>query len=117
MARYTRSAIQAVGVGRSQGQSTPMLSDDIAEVLRSHRPRPPATAAELEAFERRTGITLDLEFRTFYGACNGAELFPGTGDPYRFVPLSEIARFGIATKRPPRPDDVYGFLEFQDAPG
>lgn len=92
-----------------------MLSEDIAEILRSHRPSRPATTAELEAFERRTGVAMDPEFRAFYSACNGAELFPGTGDPYRILPLGAIARFGIAATRPPHPDDVYGFVELQDS--
>jgi hypothetical protein len=62
------------------------------EVFRHHHPEPPATVAEVDAFERRIGWRLDPDLRIFYLHCNGASLFKRIDTPYQFLPLSEIVR-------------------------
>jgi hypothetical protein len=73
------------------------MSKLLEEVSRRHFPYPPATPAEIEAFEQRLGWRLDLDLREFYLHCNGAELFERRPDmPYRFLPLAEIRRARVA---------------------
>jgi hypothetical protein len=70
----------------------------LEQVSRDHFPNPPATAAQLDDFERRVGWRLDSELRAFYLHCNGAELFERPNSPYRFLPLSGIIRARIAIR-------------------
>jgi hypothetical protein len=95
-----------------------MLSEDIAEVLRSHFPNPPATEAELIEFERAHGFPLDPELRAFYAATNGGRLFHWEGPPYYFMPLAEIVTAKAAifppTTRQVCPPDVFAFIDVQD---
>jgi hypothetical protein len=79
----------------------------LEEVSRHHFPYPPATAEEIEAFERRMGWRLDSDLRAFYLHCNGAELFERVPEcPYRILPLSEITRARVAIFE--EDDDQYG---------
>ncbi|MCY1043726.1 SMI1/KNR4 family protein [Corallococcus sp. bb12-1] len=72
----------------------------LEDVSRLHHARPPATPAQIEAFEQRVGWRLDPDLRAFYLHCDGAELFgewsPEHGrviDPaFRFLPLAMIQR-------------------------
>ncbi len=65
----------------------------LEDVSRRHFPYAPATPAEIEAFERRVGWSLDADLRAFYLHCNGAELFERRPDtPFRILPLAEIKR-------------------------
>jgi hypothetical protein len=75
------------------------MSALLAEVSRDHFPYPPATPADVEAFERRVGWRLDADLRAFYLHCNGAELLKQRpGCPYRILPLSEIVRARVAIR-------------------
>jgi hypothetical protein len=100
-----------------------MLSDDIAEVLRAHRPSAPATPADVDAFERKHGVSLDPDLRAFYMACNGADLFRTEDDlPYRILPLEKIVTAGVAVfgtddrlgPPPPSPANIFAFCDLQD---
>ncbi|RKH63454.1 SMI1/KNR4 family protein [Corallococcus aberystwythensis] len=72
----------------------------LEEVSRLHHVHPPATPAQIDAFEQRMGWRLDADMRAFYLHCDGAELFgqwsPEYGrviDPaFRFFPLAMIRR-------------------------
>ncbi|XXF81303.1 SMI1/KNR4 family protein [Myxococcaceae bacterium GXIMD 01537] len=75
---------------------TPM-SALLDEVSRQHFPHPPATPADVSAFERRMGWKLDSDLRAFYLHCDGAELFePRPDTHYRILSLSEISRARVA---------------------
>ncbi|AKQ66097.1 hypothetical protein A176_003009 [Myxococcus hansupus] len=74
-----------------------LMAELLAEVSRLHHPNPPATPAQIEAFEKRVGWTLDSDLRAFYLHCDGANLFdsrtPVFRDPaFSFLPLSRIQR-------------------------
>ncbi|HLL03370.1 MAG TPA: SMI1/KNR4 family protein [Myxococcaceae bacterium] len=59
----------------------------LEDVSRRHFPYAPATPAEIEAFERRVGWSLDADLGAFYLHCNGAELFERRPDtPFRILP-------------------------------
>jgi hypothetical protein len=49
-------------------------------------PNPGATAAELDAFEARTGLSLPPQVRAFYGSTNGLTI----GGWMRILPLAEV---------------------------
>ncbi len=86
----------------------PLISRLLEEVSRDHFPYAPATSAEIEAFERRVGWTLDPDLRAFYLHCNGAELIERLPDaPYQVLPLEEIVRARVA---------IYGADEEQWGP-
>jgi hypothetical protein len=70
----------------------------LAEVSRHHFPNPPATPAQLEAFEQRMGWRMDPGLRAFYLHCNGARLFEQPDSPYRLLPLDKILRARIAMR-------------------
>lgn len=73
------------------------MSKLLSEVSRHHYPYPPATPAEIDAFEQRMGWRLDPDLREFYLHCNGAELFERRPEmPYRLLPLAEIRRARVA---------------------
>lgn len=83
------------------------MSHLLEEISRSHFPYPPATAEEINAFERRLGWRLDPDLRAFYLHCNGAELIKQRPDcPYRILPLSEIIRARVAIRG--EDDDKWG---------
>ncbi|MGE6761400.1 SMI1/KNR4 family protein [Corallococcus interemptor] len=66
----------------------------LAEISAHHFPNPPATEAQVAAFEARVGWQLDEDLRAFYLHCDGATLFaPRERAPnYRVLPLNEIER-------------------------
>ncbi|NMO22694.1 SMI1/KNR4 family protein [Pyxidicoccus fallax] len=70
----------------------------LAEISRHHFPNPPATPAEIEAFEQRVGWRLDPDLRAFYLHCDGAELFRKPDSPFRIRPLSKIIRARVAIR-------------------
>ncbi|NOK37744.1 SMI1/KNR4 family protein [Corallococcus exercitus] len=71
----------------------------LAEVLANHFPNPPATPAQIAAFEARVGWTLDEQLRAFYLHCNGAALFEAPPDMnYRILPLERIERASFAIR-------------------
>lgn len=73
------------------------MSALLEEVSREHFPRPPATLADIEEFERRMGWRLDAPLRAFYLHCNGAELFVPLPDThYRILPLAEVVPGRVA---------------------
>src|SRR5688572_21042162 len=69
----------------------------LEDISHHHFPYAPATPAEIEAFERRVGWSLDADLRAFYLHCNGVELFERRPDtPFRILPLAEIKRARVA---------------------
>jgi hypothetical protein len=71
----------------------------LEEVSRLHFPEPPATPAQIEAFEQRVGWRLDPDLRAFYLHCNGAILFERNDPAFRFYPLEKILRARLAILR------------------
>ncbi|HZH14787.1 MAG TPA: SMI1/KNR4 family protein [Archangium sp.] len=95
------------------------LSSLLEEISRVHFPYPPATAEEIEEFERRVGWRLDPDLRAFYLHCNGAELFKRLPDaPYQLLPLSEVVRARMAIRREDDdqwgPASMYAICDMQD---
>ncbi|RKH55739.1 SMI1/KNR4 family protein [Corallococcus aberystwythensis] len=73
------------------------MKDLLTEVSRLHFPRPPATAEQVAAFEKRVGWRLDEDLRAFYLHCNGATLFAPLPDVnYHLLPLERIERARVA---------------------
>ncbi|GMT98655.1 hypothetical protein KH5H1_27740 [Corallococcus caeni] len=71
----------------------------LAEFSRLHFPNPPATSAQLTAFETRTGWKLDDDLRAFYLHANGGTLFrPLSSAKYCILPLDEIERARVAIR-------------------
>nr|WP_306464191.1 SMI1/KNR4 family protein [Corallococcus exiguus] len=71
----------------------------LAEFSRLHFPNPPATSAQLAAFEARVGWKLDEELRAFYLHSNGGSLFkPIPNAKYCILSLDEIERARIAIR-------------------
>ncbi|RKH99532.1 SMI1/KNR4 family protein [Corallococcus sp. AB038B] len=71
----------------------------LTEVSANHFPNPPATPAQIAAFEVRVGWKLDENLRTFYLHCNGAALFEAPPDMnYRILPLERIERASVAIR-------------------
>ena len=69
------------------------LEQMLAEISRSHFPRPPATLEQVAAFEKHAGWQLDAELRAFYLHCDGAELFrPLPEANYSILSLANIQR-------------------------
>ncbi|NNB95041.1 SMI1/KNR4 family protein [Corallococcus exiguus] len=75
------------------------MNELLEEISRLHVPNPPATPAQLDAFEQRVGWRLDPDLRVFYLHCDGARLFAQRDptfafvDPtFTFLPLSRIVR-------------------------
>ncbi|WP_240359541.1 SMI1/KNR4 family protein [Pyxidicoccus trucidator] len=69
------------------------LEQMLAEISRTHFPRPPATLEQIAAFESQAGWQLDAQLRAFYLHCNGAELFrPLPEANYSFLSLADIRR-------------------------
>jgi hypothetical protein len=74
-----------------------LMVDLLAEISRSHFPNPPATRAQIEAFEQRVGWKLDPDLRAFYEHCDGANLYDRFLDPpFSFLPLAQIRRARVA---------------------
>ncbi|NPC69056.1 SMI1/KNR4 family protein [Corallococcus exiguus] len=71
------------------------MSALLEEVSRLHHARPPATPAQLDAFEQRVGWRLDPDLRAFYLHCDGADLFDRVDPAFSFPPLSELRRARI----------------------
>ncbi|WP_404366027.1 SMI1/KNR4 family protein [Corallococcus coralloides] len=71
------------------------MSALLEEVSRLHHARPPATPAQLDAFEQRVGWRLDPDLRAFYLHCDGADLFDRVDPAFSFAPLSELRRARI----------------------
>ncbi|MFP2901017.1 SMI1/KNR4 family protein [Corallococcus sp. 4LFB] len=91
----------------------------LAEVSRLHFPRPPATPAQITAFEVRVGWTLDPALRAFYLHCDGCTLFETLPDAkYRVLPLSEIQRARQAIRASDEDEDGaashYTLVDMQD---
>ncbi|RKH39769.1 SMI1/KNR4 family protein [Corallococcus sp. AB050B] len=68
------------------------MSALLADVSRLHFPNPPATPAEIDAFEQRVGWRLDPDLRAFYLHCDGAKLFDRVDPAFNFYPLAKIRR-------------------------
>ncbi len=75
----------------------PTTVTDMLDLLRHEHNRlgitlnPPATEAELLAFEQRKGVQLPADVRAFYQCCNGFEV---NSELFRFVPLAENLKDG-----------------------
>jgi cell wall assembly regulator SMI1 len=78
----------------------PMPMDELLEEFcRLHFPRPPATPAQILAFEARAGWKLDDDLRAFYLRSNGGTLFkPQPNASYRLISLEEIERARTAIR-------------------
>ncbi|MFY2560896.1 SMI1/KNR4 family protein [Corallococcus terminator] len=68
------------------------MPDLLEEVSRLHFPNPPATPAQIDAFEQGVGWRLDPDLRAFYSHCDGANLFDGTNPEFAFYPLAKLRR-------------------------
>ncbi|NRD48829.1 SMI1/KNR4 family protein [Corallococcus exiguus] len=79
----------------------------LAELSARHFPNPPATPAQLAAFELRVGWKLDEDLRAFYLHCDGATLFKPFPDAnYHLLPLEQIRRAFVAMR--PGDDAPFG---------
>ncbi|WP_370645343.1 SMI1/KNR4 family protein [Corallococcus sp. EGB] len=92
----------------------------LAEVSRLHFPNPPATPAQLAAFEARVGWELDKDLRAFYLHCDGCTLFKPQADAlYRVLPLAEIRRARQAIRASDEDRDgapsVFTLVDMQDS--
>jgi hypothetical protein len=68
------------------------IENIIQQIVDRHKGRgihinPPATLAEISAFEKQVGFALPADFVEFYSICNG---FGCTEDIFNIAPLSEI---------------------------
>ncbi|RKI55974.1 SMI1/KNR4 family protein [Corallococcus sp. AB049A] len=92
----------------------------LTEVSRLHFPRPPATPAQITAFEARMGWKLDEDLRAFYLHCNGATLFAPLPDVhYHMLPLERIERARVAIRGNDRDAagaaSLYTLVDMQDS--
>lgn len=95
------------------------ITNLLKQVSCGHFPHPPATHAEIAAFEQIAGWKLDPDLRAFYLHCNGAELIkPRPNSPYRILPLSKIVRARVAIYGEDEdkwgPASVYAICDVQD---
>ena len=74
-------------------------------------PNPGATAAELDAFEARNGLSLPPQLRTFYGSTNGLTI--AGGGWMKILPLAEVMPY-IEGMREYGIPQVWGYLPFTD---
>ncbi len=70
----------------------------LEQVSRLHFPNPPATLAQIAAFEQEAGWRLDPDLRAFYLHCDGADLFERPNSPYRILALSRLVRARVAIR-------------------
>lgn len=70
----------------------------LEEVSQRHFPNPPASPAQLDAFEQRVGWRLDPDLRAFYLHCDGADLFDRMDPAFTFLPLSRIHRARVVMR-------------------
>ena len=84
-------------------------------------PNPGATAAELDAFEARTGLSLPPQLRVFYGSTNGVTI-DGGGSRYvsvlpaawmKILPLTEVMPYVEGMRQYGIPQ-VWGYFPFTD---
>ncbi|MBU8895281.1 SMI1/KNR4 family protein [Corallococcus sp. M34] len=91
----------------------------LREISAHHLPNPPASPAQIEAFEKRIGWRLDDDLRAFYLHCDGAALFMSPNSPYMFRPLADIVRaravMGLADTDEWGPPDWYIVCDLQDS--
>lgn len=72
----------------------------LAEVTARHFPNPPASPAQLAAFEARAGWRLDDDLRAFYSHCDGATFFRAfPHETYRVLRLHEIQPASMELRR------------------
>ncbi len=81
------------------------MKDIIAAIAAKHQQEgfiinPPATAAEIAAFERAAGFALPEDFSRLYTICNGFEC---DEDQFNLSPLTNIMEYG-------RSDQPYSFI-------
>ncbi|RYZ38097.1 MAG: SMI1/KNR4 family protein [Myxococcaceae bacterium] len=92
----------------------------LAEVSRLHFPRPPATPAQVAAFEARAGWKLDEDLRAFYLRCDGCDLFISSPDTrFRVLPLEKIQRARVAIRANDKDEagapSLYTLVDMQDS--
>ncbi|MCY1046613.1 SMI1/KNR4 family protein [Corallococcus sp. bb12-1] len=90
----------------------------LEEVSRLHFPNPPATEAQIEAFEQRVGWRLDPDLRAFYLHCDGADLFDRIDPAFSFYPLAKVRRARVVLLKNDTdkagPASWYAVCEVQD---
>jgi hypothetical protein len=98
--------------------------DDLRAFLRAvgAAPNPGATAAELGAFETRTGLSLPPQLRAFYGSTNGLTI-DGNGSRFvsnmrpapwmKILPLAEVIPYVEGMRQFGIPQ-VWGYFPFTD---
>ena len=70
------------------------IKEVISAIKQKHREygitlNPPASALEIENFEKQSGFKLPEDFKEFYSICNGFEC---TEDIFRMIPIDEVLR-------------------------
>ncbi|NNB87409.1 SMI1/KNR4 family protein [Corallococcus exiguus] len=91
----------------------------LAEITHRHFPNPPATPAQIVAFEERVGWKLDEDLRAFYLHCDGAALFrPWPDTNFWILPLAQVRRGRVAIQGRDAdangPPDWYALVDLQD---
>ncbi|QAT85557.1 hypothetical protein EJ065_3997 [Corallococcus coralloides] len=91
----------------------------LTEISQHHFPNPPATPAQVAAFEARVGWTLDEDLRAFYLHCDGAALFkPWPDTNFWILPLAQVRRGRVAIQGRDEdangPPDWYALVDLQD---
>ncbi|RKH17250.1 SMI1/KNR4 family protein [Corallococcus praedator] len=95
------------------------MSALLEEVSRIHHARPPATQAQIEAFEQSVGWRLDPDLRAFYLHCDGADLFDRVDPAFSFFPLSQLRRARVVMRKDDTdragPASWYALCEVRDS--
>jgi len=90
--------------------------DDLRSFFRTvgAAPNPGATAAELDAFEARMGLSLPPQLRAFYGSTNGltiGDVWPA--NRMKILPLAEVMPY-VECMRQYGVPQVWGYFPFTD---
>lgn len=69
------------------------IQELIQQVREKHVANPPSAEAQIAHLESSSGFKLPEDLKSFYRACNGAELFAEGGNaPYTLLPIEQVKR-------------------------